>query len=255
MTSPEPGTAHVPADLAAQVDEALAALADPVRAEGAKRYLRSDLKHYGVAVPDIRAEVRARRQAHPALTHTDVVAVARVLWKPPVHETRLAACLWLEAYADRLVADDTRLLGDLIGESGTWALVDVLAGSVAARLLLRLPETEPAYRAWAAQEEMWLRRAGVLAFLLPVRSAETYPRWFPVFTEIADPLLVDTRFFVRKAVGWVLREASKHHPDDVVDWVARRLDRISGLTLREALKRVAEEQKAPLVRAHRGPAI
>ncbi|UGQ13097.1 DNA alkylation repair protein [Yinghuangia sp. ASG 101] len=253
--SPEPGTAPLPADLAARVDEALAAFADPVRAEGAKRYLRSDLTHYGVAVPDIRAEVRARRKAHPVLTHTDVVAVTRALWARPVHETRLAACLWLEAYADRLVTDDTGLLAGMIGEADTWALVDVLAGSVAGRLLLRLPETVPAYRAWAAQEEMWLRRSGVLAFLLPIRSAETYARWFPVFTEVADPLLPDTRFFVRKAVGWVLREATRHHPDGVVDWVAGRLDRISGLTLREALKRVAEERKAPLIRAHRGQAV
>lgn len=255
MTSSEPSTARVPADLAARIDEALAAFANPVRAEATQRYLRSDLTHYGVAVPDIRTEVRARRKEYPGLTHTDVVAVTRALWARPVHETRLAACLWLEAYADRLAADDTALLAELIGEADTWALVDVLAGSVAGRLLTRLPETEAAYRAWAAQEEMWLRRSGVLAFLLPIRAEETYARWFPVFGEVADPLLTDTRFFVRKAIGWVLREATKHHPDAVVAWVARRLDRISGLTLREALKRVAEDRKAPLIRAHRAPAV
>lgn len=246
MTTPDT------AALAAEIDAALSLLSDRVRAEAAKRYLRSELTHYGVAVPDVRAVVRARRKAHPDLTHTDIVTVTRALWAPPVHETRLAACLWLEAYADRLVADDTALLAELIGESDTWALVDVLAGSVAGRLLLRAPEAEAAYRAWAAQDEMWLRRSGVLAFLLPVRSVEAYPRWFPVLGEVADPLLTDTRFFVRKAIGWVLREASKHHPEDVVTWVGARLDRISGLTLREALKRVPEERKAPVLLAYRG---
>ncbi|MGW0659877.1 DNA alkylation repair protein [Streptodolium elevatio] len=241
------------AALAADIDAALARLSDPVRAAGAKKYLRSELTHYGVAVPDVRAVVGARRKAHPDLTHTDIVAVTRDLWAPPVHESRLAACLWLEAYADRLALDDTALLAELIGESGTWALVDVLAGSVAGRLLLRVPRAEAAYRAWAAQDEMWLRRSGVLAFLLPVRSVQAYPRWFPVFAEVADPLLTDTRFFVRKAIGWVLREASKHHPDEVVAWVGARVDRISGLTLREGLKRVPEEQKAAVLLAYRGP--
>lgn len=239
-------------EIAARIEGALADYADPVRAEGAKRYLRSDLTHFGVAVPDVRAAVRAQHKANPDLTHADVVAVARGLWADPVHETRLAACVWLEAYADRLTADDTGLLAELIGESGTWALVDVLAGSVAGRLLLRHPEAEAAYRAWAGQDEMWLRRSGVLAFLLPVRSAQTCPRWFPVLGEVADPLLTDPRFFVRKAIGWVFREAAKHHPDDVVDWMRQRLDRVSGLTLREALKHIPEERKAPVLRAFHG---
>lgn len=252
MTPPENAAPVPPDKLAADMDATLADRADPVRAEGAKRYLRSELPHYGVAVPDIRAVVRARRKAYPELTHTDVVAVTRALWAYEVHETRLAACLWLEAYADRLIAEDTALLAALIGDSGTWALVDVLSGSVASRLLLRHPETVAAYREWAAQDEMWLRRSGVLAFLLPLRAADTCATWFPVFGEVADPLLEDTRFFVRKAIGWVLREASKHHADAVVHWVTPRLDRISGLTLREALKRLPEERKAPVLRAFRG---
>src|SRR5688572_23262339 len=136
MTSTDQDSADVAARIAAEIDAALAAGADPVRAEGAKRYLRSELTHYGVAVPEVRVAVRAQRKAHPALAHGGVVAVARALWTEPVFETRLASCLWLEAYADRLAAGDTALLAELIGGSGTWALVDVLAGSVAGRLLL-----------------------------------------------------------------------------------------------------------------------
>lgn len=246
-----PAAPSLAARIAAEVDAALVPLGDPVRAEGARAYLHSDLPHYGVPVPEVRRVVRAARKAHRDLSHDDLVAVARELWARPVHEARLAACLWLEACADRLAVADTALLAELIGEAETWALVDVLAGSVAARLLLRHPEAEAVFRAWAAQDEMWLRRSGVLAFLLAVRSADTCPRWLPVLGEVADPLLADPRFFVRKAIGWVFREASKNDPDAVVAWVARRVDRISGLTLREALKRVAEERKAPVLRAYR----
>ncbi|NUU23643.1 MAG: DNA alkylation repair protein [Streptomycetaceae bacterium] len=256
MESPASGSPTAPEVvapiLAAEIDAALRAQADPVRAEGSKRYLHSALTHYGVTVPGTRAIVRDVRKAHPDLTHTDLIAVARALWRPPVHDSRLAACLWLEAYVDRLTTDDTALLAELIGASGTWALVDPLAVSVAGRLLPRVPEVAETYRAWAAQEEMWLRRAGVLGFLLAVRSTQTYPRWFPVLVEVADPLLTDTRFFVRKAIGWVFREAAKQHPDAVVAWASARLDRVSGLTLREALKRIPEERKAPLIRTQRG---
>ncbi|MDI2130622.1 DNA alkylation repair protein [Yinghuangia seranimata] len=240
-----------PAGIAARLDAELAALADPVRAEAARAYLHSERVHYGVSVPQVRAAVRGMHRAHRGLTRPEILAVAHTLWAPEVFETHLAACVWLEAYVDRLEPEDTDLLAEMIGDAGTWALVDVLAGDVAGRMLLRLPELEHVLRAWAAQDEMWLRRSGVLGFLRGVRAAETYPRWFPVLGEVADPLLTDPRFFVRKVIGWVLREATKHHPDDVVDWVSGRLDRISGLTLREALKRVPDDRKAPLLRAHR----
>jgi 3-methyladenine DNA glycosylase AlkD len=245
--TPEPLVAR----LVAEIDAALVAQADPVRAEGTRSYLHSELRHYGVTVPGARSVVGTVRKAHPELTRTDVLAVARALWEPPVHDSRLAACLWLEAYVDRLTADDADLLAELIRASDTWALVDPLAVWVAGRLLLRVPQVETEFRAWAAQDEMWLRRSGVLGFLLGVRSARTCPTWFPVLVEVADPLLGDTRFFVRKAIGWVFREAAKQHPDAVVAWAGARLDRVSGLTLREALKRIPEERKAPLILAQR----
>jgi 3-methyladenine DNA glycosylase AlkD len=59
-------------------------------------------------------------------------------------------------------------------------------------------------------------------------------------------MLDEKEFFIRKAIGWVLREAGKTRPDEVYEWLAPRVDRASGVTLREAVKYLRPDQRARL---------
>lgn len=245
------GPVTLPQRLAHQVRTQLADQADPVRAEGEKRYLKSEIDHFGVPVPAVRKAVTAVRKEHPALGHDDVVDLVRHLWSDRMHECRLAAALLLGAYVDRLSASDVDLLEELIREAGTWALVDVLAGDVGGRLLLGNPQVEATYRRWGDDDDMWMRRSGILGFLVPLRDPTKHARYFGVFTEIADDALTDSRFFVRKAIGWVLREVGKRHPDDVFAWLVPRVPRVSGVTLREAVKYLSSTQRDELTTAYR----
>ena len=65
-------------------------------------------------------------------------------------------------------------------------------------------------------------------------------------------MLDEKEFFIRKAIGWVLREEAKRRPDEVVAWLTPRIPRVSGVTLREAVKYVAPEDREALMRAYRG---
>jgi 3-methyladenine DNA glycosylase AlkD len=217
------------------------------RAEHEKRYLKSSLEHYGVPVPTVRSLVKRWLREPPSWSRADVLDLVDALWRFPVHECRLAAALVLEAGVDRLTARDTGVLEKLIRESGTWALVDVLSGSVAGRLLLRHPDTELDYRRWSEDEDQWVRRSGVLAFLQAVRREEHVDRYLTVVTAIVDPLLEDPRFFVRKAIGWVLRDAGRRRPEPVFSWLLPRADRVSGLTLREAARHLPPQQREALL--------
>ncbi|MFF4653230.1 DNA alkylation repair protein [Streptomyces sp. NPDC001380] len=99
----------------------------------------------------------------------------------------------------------TALLEGLLRECGTWAHVDLPAPFTVGPLLLCAPAVEAGVRRWAADPGQRVRRGGVLAFLLPLRRQETFPRWFPAFSATVDPLLGDDRSFVREAAGWALR--------------------------------------------------
>src|SRR5690606_15325688 len=105
-----------------------------------------------------------------------------------------------------LTSEDLPLLERLLRESRTWALVDVLAPSVVGPVVGRHPEAYGTLERWSRDPDFWLRRAALLAYLLPMRRAEPV---FDEFTALADPLLEDEEFFVRKAIGWVLRERTK----------------------------------------------
>ncbi|MEV5988568.1 DNA alkylation repair protein [Streptomyces sp. NPDC052051] len=237
--------------LVEQLTARLRAAGDPQTAEGAKRYLKSDLLHYGVRLPVIRKAVADSVRANGRLGHPQLVACTRALWAPEVHESRIAAAILLERHVPVLRPEDTALLEELLRDSRTWALVDLLAGSVAGRLLLREPAVVDTYRRWAAEEHQWIRRSGILGFLLSVGDDAGFAPYWPVFTEIGDPLLEDPRFFVRKALGWVLRQASKKHPAEVHGWLLPRAGRSSGVTVREAVRYLDDGQREAVLTAYR----
>jgi len=86
---------------------------------------------------------------------------------------------------------------------------------------------------WARDPDFWVRRSAMLALLVPLRRGGGD---FERFSRYADAMLDEREFFIRKAIGWVLRETSKRRPAMIAEWLAPRMRRASGVTLREALK-------------------
>ena len=238
---------------AAEVVEAivvrLADAADPARAEQERAYLKSSLEHRGVRVPHIRAIVKRTFPARPPADHHAVVAVASALWAEPVHERRGAACQALELHERVLGVDDLPLLERLLREARTWALVDVIAPNVVGPMFERDPAgIGPTLDRWNADDDFWLRRASVLALLRPLRAGEgDWDR----FGRYADALWLEKEFFIRKALGWVLRDTAKRRPDLVFDWLLPRAATASGVTIREAIKPLSEDQRAAIAAARR----
>ncbi len=196
-----------------------------------------------------RRELRVALRAHSELTHDQLEAFVAALWVRPVFELRLAAALALEARADLLGPPDLALLVDLIRQSGTWALVDVLAGDVAAVLAADDPCAATTIDAWARDPDFWVRRAALLSCLAEANRGAPLERFF----RYADDMLEEREFFIRKAIGWVLREAAKKQPDLVYDWLRPRAARASGVTMREAVKYLRPDQREALLLSRAKP--
>ena len=160
----------------------------------------------------------------------------------------MAAVLLLADQHARLTAADVPLLERLLRDSGTWALVDSLAADVAGSLTERYPELGRTLDRWSRDPDFWLRRSALLALLVPLRRGEGD---FERFARYADQMLGETEFFIRKAIGWVLRETAKRRPDLVADWLAPRIRRASGVTVREAVKPLPPARREELLAAYR----
>jgi 3-methyladenine DNA glycosylase AlkD len=231
------------AKLARTIETELRRSGSPERAEGEKSYLKSDMHFLGATLADIR---RVTRQAATGLDRDGAVRLAEELWSAPTFERRMAAALILYLHADDLRSEDLRLIERLIRESGTWALVDVLSGDVVGEMGLHLRVRRTLDR-WARDDDFWVRRSSLLAELTPLKHGAP----FEPFARRADAMLDETEFFIRKAIGWVLRETSKKRHDEVYRWIAPRTHRASGVTMREAVKYLDATRAERLMRAYK----
>jgi 3-methyladenine DNA glycosylase AlkD len=220
---------------------------NPARAPSEKAYLKSDLEFLGVGLPEMRRIVRAVKQHDGELNRREVLALVRALWKTPVFERRMMVVLLLEAFQPLLQPADISMLERLIRQSKTWAFVDELAIAITGPLVERYPALLRVLDHWATDEDFWLRRSAMLALLRPLRRGRGD---FPRFGRYADRMLKEREFFIRKSIGWVLREAGKPLPDMVYGWLLPRAARASGVTVREAVKYLSPSQRAEVLSAY-----
>ena len=223
--------------LVSGVDAELRAAGSKDRAGREKAYLKSALEHYGTPMPAVRSIAQAVRRRHPELDHDDLIALVDALWSVPVHKRRMLAVALLEVNVESVRAEDVPALERLLRESRTWALVDGLATSVVGPLVERQPDLCPVLDRWAGDDDFWLRRSALLALLPGLRRGSGD---FRRFSRYADSMLAEREFFIRKAIGWVLRETAKKRPVLVYEWLLPRAPAASGVTLREAVRPLSD---------------
>ena len=234
--------------LVREIDDELRGRGTPDRALHEKAYLKSELVHYGASVPAIRAVAKGVASTYPTLGHDEVIELANALWAAPVHERRLMTVELLDLYGDRLGPADGPVIEHLLRDAGTWALVDGLAIHVVGRLVDRHHELGSMLDRWADDGDFWIRRSALLALLVPLRRGQGD---FERFSRYADAMLDDREFFIRKAIGWVLRDTAKKRPDLVYRWLLPRASRASGVTIREAVKPLSAQQREAVLAALR----
>jgi len=235
-------------EAAAALTAALAAQADAVRAAGQAAYLKSSLQFLGVKVPAVRRTVRSwLKAARP--DHAHLIAVADALWAGEgadgraVFECRLAAVEVLHGAPALLGAADLARIEALLRECGTWALVDPLAGWVVGEIARRDPEaTLPVLDRWVSDRDFWVRRSAVLALGRLLAAGQEQDRFFAYATR----LLPEKEFFIRKVIGWVMRDEAGRQPAAVEAWLRANMAQMNLVTLREPLRRFPPNLAAEL---------
>lgn len=230
--------------LADELEDELRAVGDPQRAVGAKAYLKSDLKFIGVAAKPLREVARAFLAAHPEIDREALLELVLALWDRSVFDLRAVAVALLERRVRDLVPHDLELAEDLLRRSHTWALVDWICTKVAAPLVERDPDSaSEMLERWSRDGDFWIRRASMLSQLPALRAGGGD---FKLFTSLASRMIAEREFFIRKAIGWVLRDVSKKRPQLVFGFLAEHIDEVSGLTLREGSKYLPSEDRQSL---------
>jgi 3-methyladenine DNA glycosylase AlkD len=173
--------------------------------------------------------------------------LVRGLWQVPNFELRAVAVALLERRPDLLSADDLELAEELLRRSKTWALVDWLCQKAAAPVLALRPDARQVLQRWSRDDDFWIRRSSMLVLLPGLRTGAG--DW-ELFASFASAMIDETEFFIRKAIGWVLREVAKKRPELSYRFLSEHIDRVAGLTLREGAKYLPEEQRDELLKRY-----
>ena len=238
-----------PGNLASRLEARLTAHGDAGRAVQAKRYLKSDLEFLGVGMGPLRRAVGALTKECGPFERDVLVELVDELWRLPLFERRMAAVVLLERNTAALGPADLPQLDRLIRDAHTWALVDGLATKVLGDLTIRFRKVRVALDRWAVDDDLWIRRSSLLAEMRSLKEGGP----FEPFATRADRMLDEKEFFIRKAIGWVLRETSKSRPEEVYEWLLPRAARASGVTMSEAIKYLPSEQSEELAAARSTP--
>jgi 3-methyladenine DNA glycosylase AlkD len=205
----------------------------PARAKQEQAYLKSDLRFYGASVPEIRRAGADFARAHPQLTRSQLRAIVTALYATDWHEYRSVSIALLERYEGLLRQADLSWLAGLVRSSNTWAHVDWLAADIIGGVIERYPASRKRLPIWAKDGSFWVRRTALLAQL---RVLSRGAGDFDLFARLAAGMLDEREFFIRKAIGWILREVSKKRPQLVYRFLREHRDEVSSLSLQEGAK-------------------
>jgi 3-methyladenine DNA glycosylase AlkD len=231
------------------IEQQLRDLGTPERAASEKAYLKSSLEHFGNPMGNLRRIVRHEVKQLGPMDRVEVASLAHRMWTRGSWDMRISAVETLTFRVSTLAATDLALCERFLRESATWALVDPLSANVAGSIVARFPsqaQTGAVLDGWSIDENFWLRRSAMLSQLRIVRAADGDPARFFGY---ADQMMAEREFFIRKAIGWILREMSRRRPGEVYEWFLPRAHRASGVTVREVVKKLSPGQKSEVLRA------
>jgi 3-methyladenine DNA glycosylase AlkD len=221
-----------------------AAHANPVRAVAMQAYMKSALPFYGIAAPLRRKLVVAAATAHPAPDTAVLASTMLTLWREARYREERYAAIELprSGRAHRKLASLELLsaLETMVTDGAWWDYCDDISGNTLASLLAHHPqEVRPLLRRWSRGDDMWLRRAAMLCQRgLGPETFDARLLYETILPSIGQGKFAD-QFFIRKAVGWALRERSYVAPDEVVAFCREYASQLAPLTRREAMKAIA----------------
>lgn len=219
-------------ELVTFVANELGQLANPEKAGPMAAYLKTDMPFYGVQKAGRTLVYRKLNKKFPVENHETYREMVLALWTQPHREEKYLALRIAEQNKKYVTHQNLDLYRRLIVEGAWWDLVDGVAAHCVGRVFLNeRVATEPTIEAWIDDDNMWLRRTSLISPLQHKHETDHV-----MLFDHCRRRAFETEFFIRKAIGWTLREYAKSEPDRVVGFLQDHGQELSGLSFREASK-------------------
>jgi 3-methyladenine DNA glycosylase AlkD len=221
-------------ELVRLIKKRLRAAADPAKAGPMAAYLKTDMPFYGVQKGERIPIYREMKKRFAPATRKEYEEVVLALWGLPHREEKYTAIEYANQSKKYITPGSLSLFERLIREGAWWDLVDGVAIHMVGQILLHNREKiRPVMEAWVEDEDMWIRRTALIAHIGHKEETDE--------AQLFDHCLrrsSEKEFFIRKAIGWTLREYSYTAPSAVKDFLISNRETLSGLSFREGSKQL-----------------
>lgn len=218
----------------AYVQTALAEQANPEKAVGKHGYMKTDMAFYGVQKPGRTPIVRHLVESFAPSSRVDYENLVLALWRLPHREEKYIAQGVAVKHRQFMVPASLPLYRRFVVEGAWWDFVDEASTHMIRELVLgHSAKVWPKIDTWIADNDMWLRRSAIIC-QIGAKDDTDPDRLF----SFCEQRAFEKEFFIRKAIGWALREYAKTDGEAVASFVTEHREELSGLSYREATKHI-----------------
>ncbi len=208
--------------------------ADLVRAQAQKAYMKSSMPYWGVSMPEVKKLGALLIKGYVPRDQDDYRATVLYLFKNAQYrEEWYLGMLYARKFKKFVIRDNLDLYLEVVKLTQWWDIVDELAAKLVGDALKNEADLREVLGRLIVDENMWVRRTALLTQLQYKEKIDA-----DLLAELILIVAHEKEFFIRKAIGWILRQYSYTNPDWVVAFIQKHEDKLSGLSVREGLKAV-----------------
>jgi len=219
-------------NLAHYVTAELIRLANPAKAPAMAAYMKTSQPFFGVPTPIRTAMLKQMGDRFAPVDQKSYARNVTALWKLPHREERYCAISFARRYEQFITLESLPLYERMIRDGAWWDFVDEIAVNLVGTVYGNFrAQTRPVIERWIDDDDMWIRRTALLSHMKHKKETDA-AQLFKHCLKLSH----EREFFIRKAIGWALREYSKNDPRAVRSFLTTNRKRLSNLSYAEGSK-------------------
>jgi 3-methyladenine DNA glycosylase AlkD len=227
-------------DILSQLRRDLATSADPQTQKTFQRFFKEQVKYYGVKTPTVGKIAKNYWKQVKTLGKKEIFDLCEELYRSDYTEEAFVVSFWMPNYLDNLEPADLATFKEWIERYiNNWAKCDGFCNHTIGDLIQKYPQLIGEIKSWAKSKNRWLRRASAVSLIVPAKKGD----FLNDALEICDVLLVDGDDMVQKGYGWLLKEESRRHQQEVFQYVVRNKSIMPRTAFRYAIELMPAELK------------
>jgi 3-methyladenine DNA glycosylase AlkD len=224
-----------------QIRRELKSHADPEIRKTSQRFFKEEITCYGMKSATVIAIAKKYWKVVKGRSKPEIFAVCEELYQSGYIEESFIVSNWAQALSRQYERKDLTIFRHWIDTYITnWASCDSFCNHTMGAFIEQYPEYIGELKRWTQSENRWMRRAAAVSLIIPAKQG----KFFNEAIEIANLLLTDGDDMVQKGYGWLLKEVSRKHTNEIFFYVMENKKMMPRTALRYAVELMPKDLKA-----------